>query len=143
MTKLRPQSSKAAFINSACLPCSKKQEETVPFSLRLTKAEHARLKSLSAGKSMAAYARQNLLGGNETKRTTRGKFPVKDQQALAKVLAKLGASPLATGVMGLFDLARSGSMPLTPETDAVLRAAHRDIVAMKKMLMTALGIQED
>lgn len=143
MSKLHSQSNKAEFSHSACLRRIKKQERTVPFSLRLTKAEHAQLKRLSAGMSMAAYARQKLLGGNEAKRQTRGKFPVADHAMLGKLLAKLGQSDLAANMAELTQAARSGSMPLTPESDAFLRAAHREILTMKKMLMAALGIREE
>ena len=120
-----------------------KQEKTVPFSLRLTEAEHAQLKRQSAGLSMAAYVRVRLFGDNEAKRITRGKFPVQDQKMLGQLLAKLGQSSLPGHLAELSDAARSGSLPLTPETDAFLRAAHREILTMKKMLMVALGIRED
>lgn len=47
----------------------------------LTKSEYEQLKRPSAGLSMSACTPLRLFGHNEAKRGTRGKFPVKDQQA--------------------------------------------------------------
>jgi len=58
-----------------------KQEKAAPFSMRLTKSEYEQLKRPSAGLSMSACTPLRLFGHNEAKRGTRGKFPVKDQQA--------------------------------------------------------------
>ncbi len=143
MSKLPPQSSKTRFNLSASSIRQQKQEETVPFSLRLTLAEHERLKRLSAGMSMAAYTRKRLFGENAPQRQTRGKFPVADHATLGRLLAKLGQSSLASNLAELVIAARSGSLPLTPETDAFLHAAHREVLTMKKMLMSALGIREE
>ena len=49
--------------------------------MRLTKSEYEQLKRPSAGLSMSACTPLRLFGHNEAKRGTRGKFPVKDQQA--------------------------------------------------------------
>ena len=118
------------------------KEPTTPFSLRLTRVERERLESQATGMSLAAYVRSRLFGSSETPRKTRGKTPVKDHALLAQLLGKLGRSRLADSLGPLAHAARSGSLPLTPETEAALQAACRDILAMKRMLMTALGIKE-
>ena len=94
--------------------------------------------------SLGGYIRACLFGGNGPviKKQTRSKSPVKDQKALAEVLAKLGASRLASNLNQLAKAANSGSLPVTPETENALQAACRDIRAVKRLLMTALGIQE-
>lgn len=68
------------------------QEETIPFSLRLTKTEHTRLKTLSAGMSMASYVREKIFGSDESRPQTRGNFPVADHTMLSQLLAVPGKS---------------------------------------------------
>ena len=116
-----------------------------PFSLRLTQQERARLERRAAGMPLGAYIRERLLaeeGEPQPPRRTRGKFPVKDHQALASLLALLGKSRLANNVNQLARAANSGSLPLDFETREALLNASYEIGAMKRMLMIALGVQE-
>jgi len=115
-----------------------------PLSLRLTPDERRQLENKAAGMSLGGYIRACLFGGNSTviKDRTRTKIPVKDHKALAEVLAKLGASRLASNLNQLAKAANTGSLLVTPETESALQAACRDIRAIKRLLMTALGIQE-
>jgi hypothetical protein len=69
-----------------------------PFSLRLTFEERARLEQAAAGLSLGAYIRQRLFDGNAAPRRTRGKHPVKDHEALGRVLAELGRSRIANNL---------------------------------------------
>ena len=96
----------------------------------------------AAGMSLAAYVRWRLFGKDGTRRQIRGKTPAKDHRTLAHLLGKLGQSHLADSLAQLARAARSGPLPLTPETDAALRAARQEVLAMKRMLMTALGVKE-
>ena len=72
---------------------------------------------------------------------TRGKTPVKDQKALAEVLACLGASRIANNLNQLAKAANSGSFYFDRETKAQINAACGDIRVMRQLLMTALGMQ--
>lgn len=119
-----------------------KTPETIPFSLRLTPDEHATLKLDAAGGSMAALARKRLFGGNVEPRKTRGKFPVKDWQALGKVLGQLGASDVSTNLRELAEAARAGCLVIDSLTEANLTRACRDIGLMRAELMKALGVRE-
>lgn len=119
-----------------------KTTETKPFSLRLTAQERVRLERQAAGLSLGAYIRERLLGGGESPRRTRGKFPAKDHTALAQVLALLGRSELAASLATLARAVSTGSLPVTPETEATLQKACQDVAAIKSMLMKALGIAE-
>ena len=95
---------------------------------------------------IGAYIRAQLFDRTADKpappRRTRGRFPVRDHRALAQVLAQLGGSRLASNLNQLARAANSGAFPVTPDTEAALNAAARDIAAMKRMLMAALGIAE-
>lgn len=110
-----------------------------PFSLRLTFEERARLERDAAGMSLGAYIRSRLFGDDVPPRRTRGKFPVKDKAALAKVLAALGASRLSQNLNQLARAVNIGALPVTPETDADLRDACRAVVDMRDELLRALG----
>ena len=70
------------------------------------------------------------------------KMPVKssgtDRQILAQILAVLGKSNLASNVRLLADAAKSGSLPMSPETDDACREAARDIAELLRLLLKAL-----
>lgn len=114
-----------------------------PFSLRLTFEERARLERDAAGMSLGAYIRSRLFGDDLPPRRTRGKFPVKDKAALAKVLAALGASKLSQNLNQLARAVNIGALPVTPETDAELRDACRAVTDMRDELLRALGKMPD
>jgi hypothetical protein len=62
-------------------------ERTIPpFSLRLTFEERAKLERDAAGMALGAYIRSRLLDPETVAPRKRGKFPVKDHQALAQLL---------------------------------------------------------
>ena len=74
-------------------------ERTIPpFSLRLTFEERAKLERDAAGMALGAYIRSRLLDPETVAPRKRGKFPVKDHQALAQLLGLLGQSRLANNV---------------------------------------------
>lgn len=116
-----------------------------PFSLRLTQAQRQELETRASGMPLGEYIRTQLFAGQTAARPVnrRPNKPVKDHAALAEVLAKLGASRLASNMNQLARAANSGALPVTAETEAELRTACRGIAAMKAMLMTALGHREN
>ncbi len=114
-----------------------------PFSLRLTFEERARLERDAAGMSLGAYLRSRLFGADVPPRRTRGKFPVKDKAALAKMLAALGASRLSQNLNRLARAVNIGALPVTLETDAELRDACRAVTDMRQELLRALGKMPD
>ena len=63
-----------------------------PITLRVTDEERERLKSLAAGMSVSTYIRKCIFAGDATRRKRRSHMPVKDQEAMARALALLGAS---------------------------------------------------
>lgn len=110
-----------------------------PFSLRLTFEERAQLNKAAAGMSLGAYIRGQLLGANASPRKTRGKFPVKDHEALGRVLGQLGNSRLANNINQLAKAANTGSLPVTAETERELLSACASIQNMRDELLRALG----
>lgn len=110
-------------------------------SLRVTAEERAKLEREAAGLSLSAYLRDRLLNGVATPRRTRGKFPVKDHEALARVLGRLGRSHLYTDLQRLLLAVEEGRVPLEKDMEAELRTACAEITAMRRDLVTALGLK--
>ena len=110
-----------------------------PFSLRLTFDKRAKLEQDAAGMSLGAYIRQKLLGDDVAPRKTQGKFPVKDQEALGRVLGALGSSRLSANLNQIAKAVNTGSLPVTPETEDDLREACAAVLVMREELMLALG----
>ncbi|WP_417524278.1 hypothetical protein [Marinovum sp.] len=113
-----------------------------PFSLRLSFDERARLEQDAAGMALGAYIRDRLFGEDAAPRQSRGKSPVKDYAALGRVLAALGASRLSSNLNQLAKAVNTGSLPVTPETEEDLRQACKDVQAMRRDLLIALGLHE-
>lgn len=114
---------------------------TPPFSIRLSFEERAKLEAAAAGQPLGAFIRETLFGSELQPRRRRGKDPVADHQALAQVLAALGASRLSSNLNQLAHSANIGALPVLPETEEALQAACEDIRQMRQMLMHALGYQ--
>ena len=112
-----------------------------PFSLRLTFEERSRLEKDAAGMPLGAYIRSKVFGEDAARRKTRGKFPVKDWKALSHVLGSLGKSRLANNLNQLARAANSGSLPVTPDTEKALREACKEVEAIRRELLRALGYQ--
>jgi hypothetical protein len=110
-----------------------------PFSLRLTYEERARLEAEADGKPVGAYIRERLLGDDVAPRTRRGNSPVKDKEALGRVMGALGASRLSSNLNQLAKAVNTGSLPVTPETEEELREACREIAELRADLLKALG----
>ncbi|SMC37248.1 hypothetical protein SAMN06297251_101470 [Fulvimarina manganoxydans] len=110
-----------------------------PFSLRLTYAEKAQLLAEAGRKPLGVYIRERLFGQNAVPRKRQGNSPVKDHEALARVLAALGQSRLSSNLNQLAKAVNTGSLPVTPETEADLQQACRDISALRADLLRALG----
>ena len=110
-----------------------------PFSLRLSFDERGLLEHDAAGQALGAYIRERLFGEDVTPRTVQGKFPIKDQAALGRVLGALGASRLSANLNQLAKAVNTGSLPVTPETEEELRRACAAVIAMREDILNALG----
>lgn len=95
--------------------------------------------------SMSAYTRALLFPANDNNAPvprSRGVSPVRDHVALAQVLAKIGQWEAARSLRELAELAKSGALPITAETEAQISEARCDIAEIKTLLMAALGVRE-
>jgi hypothetical protein len=123
------------------LPSLKKR--LPPFSIRLSLEERARLAVEAAGAPLGAYIKAKVLGTMPVERKRRKVLTIKDREALAQALALLGHSRLSSNLNQLAYAVNIGSLPVTPETEAELRAALADIRELRRLLLTALGFKPE
>ena len=133
MTNLRHE------FNEIAAKTEGKAKYPAPFSLRLTHEERARLLADAGRKPMGAYIRERLFGDEAAPRKRKAANPVQDHEALGRVLGVLGRSRLSSNLNQLARAAHTGSLPVTPETEADLRQACREVSAMRADLLRALG----
>lgn len=127
------------FNEIAADTAAEKAKYPPPFSLRLTYEERAILEAEAGGKPLGAYIRDKILGEKASARTRRGNSPVKDKEALGRVMGALGASRLSANLNQLARAVNSGSLPVTPETEAELKDACKEVADMRADLLRALG----
>ncbi len=87
-----------------------------PLSIRFTKEERQQLEHMARGVSLGEYIRSCIFEENISIRRTKGRFPVKDEQALSKLLGVLGQSRIPNKINQLAKAANSGSLPVNPDT---------------------------
>jgi hypothetical protein len=112
-----------------------------PFSLRLTFEQRARLEREAGNSSLAGHILSRLFDSENPSPRRRGKNPVKDHQALAQILGLLGQSRLSSNLNQLARSANTGSLPVTPDTEAALQAAAADIHDIRRLLIEALNLE--
>ncbi|MCZ8193846.1 plasmid mobilization relaxosome protein MobC [Brevundimonas sp.] len=118
-----------------------KQPRTPPFSLRLSFEERQKLEALAGDEALGAYIRSLIFNEEAAPLAKRRRArPVKDNEALLRVLTQLGQSRLANNLNQLAKLANLGALPLTPDVEESLREAARDIAAIRSAVVQALGL---
>lgn len=123
--------------NAAAAAHPKKRD--APFSLRLSFEEKTALREAANGVPLGAYIKAKLFDEPLEKVRRRNTNPVKDHEALGRVLGTLGASRLSANLNQLARAANTGALPVSPELEADLWQACQDIEAMRAELMRALG----
>ncbi|MEM1040792.1 MAG: hypothetical protein AAGI12_15125 [Pseudomonadota bacterium] len=111
-----------------------------PFSLRLTEKERARLEAEAGDLSLSAYIREQLFGEDASPRKKPGNSPVRDKEALGRVVGALGASRLSANLNQLAKAVNTGSLPVTPETEAEIKQACEGVAEIRADLLRALGL---
>ncbi|MDD9911220.1 MAG: hypothetical protein OXR62_16250 [Ahrensia sp.] len=117
------------------------KKATPRVTLRLTDEEHAKLIKAAEGVSLSAYIRKKLFGKDVSLRKTRSRVPVRDQQALAQVLGKLGQSRMANNLNQIAYEANCGSLLMDEETEEEIKLACAHIAWIRVKLIEALGLK--
>ncbi|MEA2875107.1 MAG: hypothetical protein QOF14_303 [Hyphomicrobiales bacterium] len=112
-------------------------ERAKPFSIRLTENERAGLQARAGGVPLGVFIRNALLA-ESTERRER-KSPLKDADALGRLLGLLGQSEIGASLRQLAAQANAGTLYCDERTTARLRAACDDVRAMRLLLLEALG----
>lgn len=123
----------------AASPAARKKRAP-PFSIRLSADERTRLAAEAKGVPLGAYIKAKALGEPPLALRRPG-VSLADPTALAKLLALLGRSRLASNLNQLAYAANIGSLPMTPETEAELAGSLRDVRDMRRLLLKALGLK--
>jgi hypothetical protein len=114
-----------------------------PFSVRLTKEERDQLERMAQGIPLSQFIRSKLFDGSTAPRRTKGRFPVKDEKTLSKLLGVLGRSRISNNINQLARAANVGSLQVNVETQKKLDDACRAIFWMRQQLILALGLKQE
>ena len=114
-----------------------------PFCIRLSDIERSTLENAANGIHLSKYIKSVLFDRELPQVKRRNTTPVKDHQKLAKLLAELGKSRIASNLNQLAKAANSGSLPVTPDVLKALNDAAQAILSMRFMLMQALGLKRE
>jgi len=119
------------------------KKRLAPFSIRLSDDDRARLAMEAAGAPLGAYIKSKILGSAPMERKRRKGLPIQDREALAQALALLGRADLTRVLLEMLGEVRSGSLAVTPETEAELRTAIQRIITVHSLVMMALGFKSE
>lgn len=98
---------------------------------------------MAQGMPLGKFIRSKLFDGNSAPRRTKGRFPVKDEKALSKLLGVLGQSRIANNINQLARAANLGSLPVNIETQKKLDDACRAIFWIRQQLILSLGLKQE
>lgn len=122
---------------------ARREKPPSPFSLRLSAEERARLAVEAAGAPLGTYVRAKLLGQPIPARVRKSGISIADRRALAQLIALLGRSRVFSNLNQLAYAANTGSLPVTPETEAALAQALADLHEIRALLLTSLGLKPE
>lgn len=114
-------------------------EYTVPFSMRLTRAQRRKLDTDAGNMTVGAYVRRSLFE-NPTPQKRVFRRPLLDEQTLTKLLGALGRSHLSSNLNQIAKAIHTGAYPVTPEAEKALIEACFAVQKMRAELETALGL---
>lgn len=130
---------------SKAATCPPEQAKTVypkPVSVRFTDEERDELERKAGNLTLSAYIRSQCVGDIAAPHRIKGKRPVKDQEALGRVLGALGKSHLSNNMNQLAKAANNGTLGLQEDTESAILKAAYDIAYIRMTLVKALGLQE-
>lgn len=110
-------------------------------TVRVTPEEKERLEKEAAGTSISAHVRDRLFGDDVKLRRTRGRFPVKDYEALSRVLRAFGKANLYNNLHLILLALEEQRIAMEPQLEAELRDTFAVVCQMREDLVLALGLQ--
>lgn len=128
---------------SSAKPKPVRKKRTPPVSIRFSDDERAWLEAKAKGQPVSRYVRDAVLSGSGVKRKPRRRLPVKDHEALARVLSLLGRSETGRMLGGILFAIELGKLELDGKAETDLRQACADVSAMRSALMASLDLPEE
>lgn len=113
--------------------------KAAPFSLRLSANERADLEARAGTLALGAYIKGQLLEGQKPLRPVMRSSA--DPKAMARALALLGQSRIASNLNQLARAANTSTLPLTPDVEDDLREACAHVAEIRALLIDALGLK--
>ncbi|QCI63958.1 hypothetical protein [Phreatobacter stygius] len=113
-----------------------------PLSVRLNPDELEALRRRAGSVPLSTYLKQVALGSElPARRVSRNSHA--DRARLAQILAILGQSRLASNFNQLAKAVNLGCLPVNEQTEADLQRGCAEIIAIRQLLMTALGLKNE
>ena len=112
-----------------------------PFSIRFSEEERQRLEAQAGSMPLASYIKSVVFADDALKYRKRSKPPVAEQQLLAEVLARLGATRSSSNLNQIAKAINQGTLYVDDELEADLKQACAEVAWMRATLMQALGIK--
>jgi len=112
-----------------------------PFSLRLNEKERIELEARANGTPLGTYIKRQVFGAHTCRPVRKVTHNVKNPEALAKALALLGQSRIASNLNQLAKAANIGTLPLTPDVIDDIEEACAIVAEIRALLVEALGLK--
>lgn len=119
----------------------KRNKQRVLLSVPLTPEQKDDLLRRAGTKPVSTYARDVLFPANDNKPIRRLRRLKKREELAASLLAQLGKCEAANSLREIARGVRLGIITITPETDAALRDAARNISVTAQTALRALGVK--
>lgn len=116
---------------SSAKPKPTRKKRTPPVSIRFSDDERVWLEAQAKDQPVSRYIRDAVLSGSGVKRRSKRRMPVKDHEALARVLSLLGRSETGRMLGGILFAIELGKLELDSDAEANLRKACEDVTAMR------------
>ena len=118
-----------------------KTPRLAPFSLRLNEQERQKLEAAAGGLPLSSYIKSVVFTDEAPKYRSRRKPPVAEQQLLAEILARLGASRTANNLNQIAKGINQGTLFADETLEADLNQAIIEVAWMRATLIEALGLK--
>lgn len=111
-------------------------------TIRLKPEERALIEEKAGRTPLAQFFRESALREAAANRAPSVRRPVEDKRALSQVLALLGGSSLVSTFRRVARGVEDGTIAKGEETDVLLRQIADTLLAIKRLIMKALGVHE-
>ena len=124
-------------------PSKPKKKRRSPLSVRLSPEQRKQLERDAVGMSLNAYVLSRLFDDGGGMASKRRREPSNRDKAIARALRRLSHAGLAAYLASQIVAKDEGRIRLSKQEEDDLRHAYREIHAIRRDLMTGLGLLAD